>query len=220
MLQIYLNLNCKDFKVTSNCLVRLSLVVILNLLVRLFKIFFFVMHHWLYKFTELVQYLFFKLSDFVKWFVMVELCVWNLESVNHELMSLYSSPIIMKIKTRHLEINHLAQASWPGNFSYLGKRTILPRCGNDENEFSLSQIFICGNDTIATVTIDQIPHLLAFSFITFLRFTSKYYCQYRTLFGHPLLFTCCCNRFSLQLLEFCLARNLCISNGPNLGRPV
>ena len=164
MLQIYLNLNCKDFKVTSNCLVRLSLVVILNLLVRLFKIFFFVMHYWLYKFTELVQYLFFKLSDFVKWFVMVELCVWNLESVNHELMSLYSSPIIMKIKTRHLEINHLAQASWPGNFSYLGKRTILPRCGNDENEFSLSQIFICGNDTIATVTIDQIPHLLAFSF--------------------------------------------------------
>lgn len=164
MLQIYLNLNCKDFKVTSNCLVRLSLVVILNLLVRLFKIFFFVMHHWLYKFTELVQYLFFKLSDFVKWFVTVELCVWNLESVNHELMSLYSSPIIMKIKTRHLEINHLAQASWPGNFSYLGKRTILPRCGNDENEFSLSQIFICGNDTIATVTIDQIPHLLAFSF--------------------------------------------------------
>lgn len=164
MLQIYLNLNCKDFKVTSNCLVRLSLVVILNLLVRLFKIFFFVMHHWLYKFTELVQYLFFKLSDFVKWFVMVELCVWNLESVNHELMSLYSSPIIMKIKTRHLEINHLAQASWPGNFSYLGKRTILPRCGNDENEFSLSQIFICGNDTVATVTIDQIPHLLAFSF--------------------------------------------------------
>lgn len=164
MLQIYLNLNCKDFKVTSNCLVRLSLVVILNLLVRLFKIFFFVMHYWLYKFTELVQYLFFKLSDFVKWFVTVELCVWNLESVNHELMSLYSSPIIMKIKTRHLEINHLAQASWPGNFSYLGKRTILPRCGNDENEFSLSQIFICGNDTIATVTIDQIPHLLAFSF--------------------------------------------------------
>ena len=164
MLQIYLNLNCKDFKVTSNCLVRLSLVVILNLLVRLFKIFFFVMHYWLYKFTELVQYLFFKLSDFVKWFVTVELCVWNLESVNHELMSLYSSPIIMKIKIRHLEINHLAQASWPGNFSYLGKRTILPRCGNDENEFSLSQIFICGNDTIATVTIDQIPHLLAFSF--------------------------------------------------------
>lgn len=164
MLQIYLNLNCKDFKVTSNCLVRLSLVVILNLLVRLFKIFFFVMHYWLYKFTELVQYLFFKLSDFVKWFVTVELCVWNLESVNHELMSLYSSPIIMKIKTRHLEINHLAQASWPGNFSYLGKRTILPRCGNDENEFSLSQIFICGNDTIATVTIDQIPHLLTFSF--------------------------------------------------------
>lgn len=164
MLQIYLNLNCKDFKVTSNCLVRLSLVVILNLLVRLFKIFFFVMHHWLYKFTELVQYLFFKLSDFVKWFVTVELYVWNLESANHELMSLYSSPIIMKIKIRHLEINHLAQASWPGNFSYLGKRTILPRCGNDENEFSLSQIFICGNDTIATVTIDQIPHLLAFSF--------------------------------------------------------
>ena len=164
MLQIYLNLNCKDFKVTSNCLVRLSLVVILNLLVRLFKIFFFVMHYWLYKFTELVQYLFFKLSDFVKWFVTVELYVWNLESANHELMSLYSSPIIMKIKIRHLEINHLAQASWPGNFSYLGKRTILPRCGNDENEFSLSQIFICGNDTIATVTIDQIPHLLAFSF--------------------------------------------------------
>ena len=164
MLQIYLNLNCNDFKVTSNCLVRLSLVVILNLLVRLFKIFFFVMHYWLYKFTELVQYLFFKLSDFVKWFVTVELYVWNLESANHELMSLYSSPIIMKIKIRHLEINHLAQASWPGNFSYLGKRTILPRCGNDENEFSLSQIFICGNDTIATVTIDQIPHLLAFSF--------------------------------------------------------
>ena len=104
------------------------------------------------------------MSDFVKWFVTVELYVWNLESVNHELMSLYSSPIIMKIKTRHLEINHLAQASWPGNFSYLGKRTILPRCGNDENEFSLSQIFICGNDTVATVTIDQIPHLLGFSF--------------------------------------------------------
>lgn len=63
-------------------------------------------------------------------------------------------------------------------------------CGNNGNQFLFLLMFLFGNNTVMTITMTETPLCLLSLLMNFLlHFMSKYFCQYKTLFRHPVLFT-------------------------------